>query len=154
MTRTELENLIQRKANIITLWTKTEPSMSAEGKRKFPGLKKLTKVNGITGYDYQRLLDKTNQSRGLPIEAAKPRKWGVRDGKLVRHNGKTYIPIFVRSAKATYTLNDKEIPFEAVKEFLRKNDSDIPVVEYNLDNVVGVTVNHDFVEIEDKHEDV
>lgn len=148
MTKLQFEQMVQLRAKIMTIWTRTEPKLNAEGKKKLPGLIKLTRVNCLTGYDYTRLLDKYQSQNDLPTVDVKPRKWGTRDGNLVRHNGKTYVPILRRSSQVTYKMNGQEIPYDQVKPYLRDYSDGPPVSEYNLDNVVGVTVDGDFHEIE------
>jgi len=97
-----------RGATMVSFIASTEPKM--KGGNPFPGLRKITKINGVLNFNYQSAVNRQREREGVVADfVAEPRKWGVRvEGTpLVTHNGKTYIEAKVeRSDIVAYVMPD------------------------------------------------
>lgn len=97
-----------RGTTMVSFVSATEPRLRAGN--PFPGLRKVSRVNGVFGFNYEAAVNRQREREGMtPDFVAEPRKWGIRvDGTpIVTHNGKFYIEAKVeRSEIVGYIMPD------------------------------------------------
>ena len=98
----------------------TEPSMRKTG-NPFIGVKKVSTINAVIGFDYDSCVNKQRTREELEADfLAQPRKWGERkDTKTVEHNGQTYVSLLSQKCLETVFIKDgKEVCEADIKPYL------------------------------------
>ena len=136
------------KCTAVSLDIETEPKMRVTG-NPFLGVKKINAISGLIGFIYQNSCNnQLNREDKEQDFVPQPRKWGVLDGNLVRHDGKIYVQIKVQSSDTpVYMLNGRRIdkseltPFLVVskKPHTQDNmDKEVVVRDVNMDNIRAI----------------
>ena len=110
-------------SDIATITTVTEPAMPKTG-NPFLGVKKVSTMNVIIGFDYASCVNKQRTREEMEADfIAQPRKWGERkDTKTVEHKGQTYISLLsLRSLDTVYIKGGKEVVKADIAPFLRES---------------------------------
>lgn len=130
----------------------------------YPEVRKLNKINGFVGANYESSVQKQEQREGkLPLFMARERTWGTRiSPALVEKDGQYYLPIHPRAyGKPTYfaRIGDmlKQVTRDKVSPFIpahKPNESqgvDKPVEyrNYALSSVVALNIDGEQYRIRD-----
>lgn len=144
------------KPTFISLVAETTPSLRKAPLELKP-LKKLTYLNATIGFRYENAVNRqrVREDKEPDFEAVE-RKWGVREGVLVKHNGKTYLEVKVeKSYKYVYRLDGIEVPKEKIEPFLplKSNsrqdlEKEIILRDYALDSIREISINSQHFEIQ------
>lgn len=130
ITTSEAVRIIQRNvqgtmAVSIDTDTEVDKSMNKTGNPFYGmGIRKLSTLNGLIGFDYQNSVNNQADREGLEHREAKPRKWGILtdDRLFVIHKGKWYLQMKVQSAtNVRYQYPDgNPIDVEVLEGFLKE----------------------------------
>jgi len=97
-----IDMLLKNKgATIVTIVTRTEPDMRKTGNPFTGKVFKISRVNGMIGFNYTNSVNNQLKREGEVADfVAQPRKWGVRiDGTpLLEHKGNYYIEMKVEKS--------------------------------------------------------
>ena len=121
-----------RGATIVSFVAATEPRLTAGN--PFPGLRKLSSVNGVLNFNYTSAVNRQRVKEGMiPDFVAEPRKWGIRmEGTpIVKHGHKHYVECKVESSTIIgYIMPDlSSVDPEEVAKWLPNRHSGRQAVE-------------------------
>lgn len=150
-----------RGAEFVTFVARVDPGCLVKHRETkvpfpYPGLTKVSRVNGIIGFRYTNSVNNQREREGLEKDfVAQPRKWGIHmyDGPnmtpLVFHKGKTYLEVKVQRVLDTrYEWQNRVIPAEELEGYLpAKRESSRQGVEnlvilrdYDVNNIEEITM--------------
>lgn len=159
ITEAELVRMLSdnKGANIVTVVTKTEPKMRKTGNPFVGKVFKVSRVNGMIGWNYANSVNNQREREGnTDTFVAEPRKWGQRiDGTpLVEHKGTFYVELKVeKSLDSKYIdLAGKELDSDTlaeVKTFIPQRQraatqqtvKEIILRDYKVASIVSITMN-------------
>lgn len=121
-------------------------------------IRKLSKVNGFTGADYEASVARQQEREGKEATfEARDRAWGTRtSAALVENKGKKYLVIHPRNtAKPVYFARSiagvlMQVKKEAIEKFLPKTysaapaqgvDKEVVYRNYALENITALSIN-------------
>lgn len=150
----QLEKVLETKgATIVTIEAEVVPAMRKTANPFFGRVTKVSRVNGMIGWNYENSVNNQRKREGDDTEfEAHPRKWGERVAgtPFVVHKGNTYLEIKVERVLGTvYLLDDRPVTteqMESIRKFLPKTREPsrqgvaktVILRDYNLDNIRAV----------------
>lgn len=151
-----VEMLRQNKgATIVTIVTRTEPDMRKTGNPFVGRVVKVSRVNGMLGFNYSNSVNRQLEREGEVADfVAQPRKWGnrIEGTPLVEHKGNYYVEMKVEKSlghRFEWTdgtiLDDKAI--ENMKVFMpiksssssQGTDKEIILRDYKVASIIAIT---------------
>jgi hypothetical protein len=112
---------------IITIDACVEPTMRKTNNPFIGRVKKVSRVNGMVGWNYQNSVNNQREREGNEEEfVAHPRKWGerVQGTPFVTHKGQVYLELKVQNVQGTtYFLDNRpatDAEIEAIQAFMPK----------------------------------
>ncbi len=127
---------VQAHDNHVDVFTNPYPPDSVE---------KISKVQGLIGYDHQHSLQKEDIRRGGDGDIAPAgQTWGAHEtSAIVVHNERKYVQVKVQNINSRYFVNGEEIDVDLIKGFMPvKKDTGVKTVRYALDNIEELRYNH------------
>ena len=156
ITRLELvSRMMESKgAKPVTIVAETTPKLvgGAATLARFPGLRKVSRVNGFIGWNYTNSVNNQRAREGNDETfVAHPRKWGERlqGTPLVSHKGEYYLELKVeRSLGHRYFTDTREVSHEEIAPYLsekresarQETEKAIILRDYKVSNIVGMTI--------------
>jgi hypothetical protein len=149
--KTELQEILESiiscqpvSANVVTI-----PSMNKTGNPFYGRVTKSSTVNGLIGFFYGNSMNNQLGREGKEANfTPEPRKWGVRNGVLVRHKDKVYVEVKVQSVSETvYRLDGQVIDKAVLGDWVKARtaphtqnelDKKIILADYNLENIYAI----------------
>jgi hypothetical protein len=147
-----IENLkVNKGARIVTIVTKTQPRLTKG--HNLGEVFKVSRVNVVVNFSYSNSVNRQMGREGLEQDfVAQPRKWGIRIAgtPFVEHNGNLYLEAKIEKS-LDYRYEDakgSEIDIALVNPFLpaarkpstQTQEKEIMLRDYNMSNVVGITM--------------
>jgi hypothetical protein len=135
--RDELVDLVHsiKGTAFCSITTVTQPSVKSGGPS---GVIKISRINGQIGADYGNAMTKATGEEYQP----QPRKWGVKDGSIITHNGKRYLEVRVlKSLGHEYRQGAELVNNSVVEPFLRQVDNPVVLRDYKLESITEITIN-------------
>jgi len=169
ISRTELVEMLasRRGATAVTFVAETEPAMLKTGNPYVGRTKKVARVNGMVGWDYERSVNLQRCREEQPLDDAgevayfesAPRQWGrrIKGSPFVEHNGKLYLEVRVnRSLGHEYRVDGQTVDPKKINKFLPKRKEGKrqkvtkPVIcrDYDVTNLKAIAVGGEHYEIE------
>lgn len=156
MTRDDMAEMLaercKRGAFFVTIEAQTVPEMRKTGNDYFGRIRKLSRVNGVLNWTYEKSVNSQREREGSePDFVAEPRKWGMRIPHtcFIEHKGNLYLEIKVqRAIETSYTCDGEPIDVETIRPwFPKKRESgrqelDHPVIprDYALTSIQAITL--------------
>lgn len=158
ITEAQLVDMLRQNkgATIVTIVTRTEPGMRKTGNPFVGKVVKISRVNGMLGFNYSNSVNRQLEREGEVADfVAQPRKWGIRiEGTpLVEHEGNFYVEMKVEKSlghRFEWTdngtiLDDKAI--EDMKAFMpiksssssQGTDKEIILRDYKVASIIAIT---------------
>ena len=158
LTQKQLEDQLRnlRGTEIVTLITKTIPSMNKTGNRFHGQVFKISRVNGILNFIYGNSVNLQRDREGIVEDfTPEPRKWGnrIQGTTFVEHKDVLYLEMKVeRSLAHEYIwangtqLTDAET--NELKDWLKKSkqpstqktEKEIILRDYKLSSIIGIVM--------------
>ena len=135
ITRDELVNKVRglKGATFCSLTAITEPAVKAGG----PKVVKISRINGQLNAHYGTAMEKATGEEYTP----QPRKWGVRTGPVIDHNGKQYLEVRVlQSLGHEYRQGAELVNNSVVEPFLRQAENPVILRDYKLESITEITI--------------
>jgi len=142
----------------VSINTLTDVKMNKIGNPFYGRVTKASTVNGLIGFSYGNAVNNQlgREDKELDFKPHE-RKWGVRDGVLIRHKGKNYVELKVQSVSSTvYFLDGEEIELAELGDWVKKRkapksqegiEKKIILADYNLDGIVSMRLMGEAYEI-------
>jgi hypothetical protein len=127
----------------------TEPRMRKTGNPYYGDITKSCTVSGLIGFIYGNSVNNQLGREDKTMDfSPEPRKWGRRDGCLVRHKGKVYLEIKAQSSSTpVYRHGGEPIAYALVEPFIYKSgkphtqaalDGEVVVRDVNICNIRAI----------------
>lgn len=150
LTKSELLNLLNtiKGATFISMETNIVPKLKANN--PFIGIKKVSKVSGVIGFNYSNSVNNQRAKEGVePDFKPEARKWGERisNTPLVKHKDKFYLELKVQNSNSDYFLDGKRVNPEEIKPWYynkssrQELDNEVILRDYSLDNIKRIKIN-------------
>lgn len=149
----QVNQILQEKAGaeLLTVITRTTPSMRKKGNPYWGRVLKVAKVNGQIRFNYEKAVQRQQEKEGHePTFEAQPRKWGSHvnpHSTFLAHitqlgEAKFYLRLRVLKSKSVFVDENGEIvPTELIEPYLTpKQDNGVTERDYNLDNILAVSI--------------
>lgn len=150
LTKNELIDLLSKVkgTTFVSIETTTVPKLKSGN--PFSNLKKVSKVSGAIGFNYQNSVNNalTKEDKEKDFEA-KPRKWGekVVGTPLVKHKDKFYLEMKAQNGQSDYFNDQGRVskedikPWEYAKSSRQGLENEVIVRDFSIDNISRVKIN-------------
>lgn len=150
LTKNELIDLLSKVkgTTFVSIETTTVPKLKSGN--PFSNLKKVSKVSGAIGFNYQNSVNNAlaKEDKESDFES-KPRKWGekIAGTPLVKHKDKFYLEMKAQNGQSDYFNDQGRVskedikPWEYAKSSRQGLENEVIIRDFSIDNISRVKIN-------------